>query len=257
MRATLTEYNGPLHEDLIVIKRIAKEEAPWKTHETAWLVECKKCHRQWITRKSALTAGCTMCNHPNGGGRGNINKNIIGQKFGYLTVLDYIHGSGTNNHPYVKCQCECGNIVDVRLDHLKGRMKDGRFQKTISCGCAHKSVGELTIENILQTHNINYQIQYKIPNFSEYSLFDFAIFDSDNQLLYLLEYDGEQHFKVVSLFGEEKFKIQQENDRRKNEYCLNNNIKLIRIPYTDLQNITWEYLIEKMPEIVHAEIKIL
>ena len=35
----------------------------------------------------------------------------------------------------------------------------------------------------------------------------------------------------------EKFKSQQYRDKIKTEYCKNNNIKLIRIPYTDFDNI--------------------
>ena len=48
-----------------------------------------------------------------------------------------------------------------------------------------------------------------------------------------LEIDGEQHFKQISKFQKTRtdFLKQQENDRRKNSYCLANNISLYRIPY--------------------------
>ena len=54
-----------------------------------------------------------------------------------------------------------------------------------------------------------------------------------------LEIDGEQHFKQVSKFQKTKsdFLKQQEYDRRKNSYCLANNISLYRIPYWDLNKI--------------------
>lgn len=53
-----------------------------------------------------------------------------------------------------------------------------------------------------------------------------------------IEYDGEQHFKPIELFGGEKqFKIQVENDNIKNTFCKENNIKLIRIPYYELNSI--------------------
>ena len=54
-----------------------------------------------------------------------------------------------------------------------------------------------------------------------------------------LEIDGEQHFKQISKFQKTKsdFLTQQEYDRRKNSYCLTNNISLYRIPYWDLNKI--------------------
>ena len=58
-----------------------------------------------------------------------------------------------------------------------------------------------------------------------------------------IEYDGIQHFKPIRFGGmsEEKadvcFKKGQKNDHIKNSYCFLNNIKLIRIPYTEYDNI--------------------
>jgi hypothetical protein len=50
----------------------------------------------------------------------------------------------------------------------------------------------------------------------------------------LVEYDGEQHFKPNAKHGgEEKFRERVINDGTKNRYTSQNNIKLIRIAYTD------------------------
>lgn len=54
----------------------------------------------------------------------------------------------------------------------------------------------------------------------------------------LIEFDGIQHFVPVERFsGLKTFKQTQWNDKIKNEFCNNNNIKLIRIKYTDYNNI--------------------
>lgn len=37
--------------------------------------------------------------------------------------------------------------------------------------------------------------------------------------------------------GERSFRILQKHDKIKNDYCLQNAIRLIRIPYTDYDNI--------------------
>ena len=53
-----------------------------------------------------------------------------------------------------------------------------------------------------------------------------------------IEYDGIQHFKPIDYFGGERgLRIRQTHDMRKNKYCLRNNIKLIRIKYSDISNI--------------------
>ena len=49
---------------------------------------------------------------------------------------------------------------------------------------------------------------------------------------------GQQHYQAIDYFGgEEKFKQQQLRDNIKRNYCLNKNIPLIEIPYTQLTNL--------------------
>lgn len=62
--------------------------------------------------------------------------------------------------------------------------------------------------------------------------FDFYL----NNFDVLVEVDGEQHFKPV--YGRPAFLKGQEHDRRKNSYCLAKGIKLYRIPYWEIKNIT-------------------
>lgn len=73
--------------------------------------------------------------------------------------------------------------------------------------------------------------------------FDFAIF-KNNKIIVLIEYDGIQHFKFTKHFHKTifDFKKAQEWDRKKNSYCLVKGIPLIRIPYWDLDNLTFETL---------------
>ena len=68
--------------------------------------------------------------------------------------------------------------------------------------------------------------------------YDFIILNDNEQPLYLIEYDGEQHFKSVERWGgEEKLKKQQEYDKIKNNYAINHNLPLIRIPYTHYKDL--------------------
>lgn len=64
----------------------------------------------------------------------------------------------------------------------------------------------------------------------------------------IIEIDGEQHFKQIKKFQKTRqdFLKQQERDRRKNSYCLANNIPLYRIPYWEIENINcFKQLIKK------------
>lgn len=59
---------------------------------------------------------------------------LTGQRFGMLTVIkrteDYIFKSGRRERMW-RCQCDCGNIVDVIGTNLKNN-------NTTSCGCFRK-----------------------------------------------------------------------------------------------------------------------
>ena len=118
-----------------------------------------------------------------------------------------------------------------------------RKLETISCGCAAISLGELKIQQILQENNIKFTREQKFNTcrFENNYLarFDFYI---NNQ--YLIEFDGEQHFKLGSgLFNNEnRFIKTQQRDTYKNQWCKENNIPLIRIPYTKLNTLCIEDL---------------
>ena len=81
-------------------------------------------------------------------------------------------------------------------------------------------------------------IVLKIQKYNHY-VFDFAV--NIKNKLYLIEFDGEQHFNIESQFGdknkEDKYNKLIANDNRKNKYCKDNNIPLLRIPYWDINNI--------------------
>ena len=43
--------------------------------------------------------------------------------------------------------------------------------------------------------------------------------------------------KLLNILEGKKFKIRKENDNIKNKFCTDNNIDLIRIKYSDINNI--------------------
>lgn len=217
------------------------------SHSTFWLAKCGLCGEVYsVNRDSLVSNKSSCCNHCKCNAYKNRYDISIGTMFGYLEVMSEPFQIGNGSNKSVKCKCHKCNrkdLIEVRISHLLGQ----HHSRTISCGCAQESAGELKIRQILETNNIPFQFQYYIKNFSKYAPFDFAIFNKNNELIELIEYDGEQHFKSVEYFGgKERFKKQQEVDERKNEYCKKQGIKLIRIPYTDFDKINLSYLeIEK------------
>ncbi|MDF9599575.1 hypothetical protein P7D15_00175 [Bacillus cereus] len=125
---------------------------------------------------------------------------------------------------------ECGHIWDsTPHNFFAGRR----------CPKCRASKGEKEIEKFLQEHNIVYKSQY-IAEGCRYKRdlrFDFGIF-SNNNLVAVIEYDGQQHITPVSIFGGKKaFETLQKRDEIKNNYCKVNGIKMFRIPFWDIEDI--------------------
>lgn len=225
-----------------------------KQHSTFWFCKCHRCGKVYSVSRDGLVSGkSSCCNHCKGEKIRNkaqergLNVWHKGDRFGMLEILESAGIKG--NHSYVKCKCDCGSVINVRVEHLRGN----HHGRTISCGCASQSSGEIKITQLLEQANIEFQVQYRIKDFNLSSPFDFAIFNN-GVLLGLIEYDGEQHFESVEFFGgEEKLKLQQERDERKNKWCKDNNISLIRIPYTEYDNLTIGYLLSFFPELSSSE----
>ena len=111
------------------------------------------------------------------------------------------------------------------------------------------SIGEMKIHDILLQNGIPFKEEYEFFNLKGFKnkplRFDFAIFDDEWNLEFLIEYQGIQHYKPVEKFGGIKeLKKQQFYDMKKREYCKKNRIKLVIIPYWDYNRITYDYIMK-------------
>lgn len=147
----------------------------------------------------------------------------------------------TQKHEYIdgqhKCKIECNN------GHVyKASMHD--FNIGNRCPTCRKSKGEEEVKRVLSKNNTRFIEQYKFEKCRLRRTLPFDFYLPDYNVC--IEYDGRQHFEVVKAFGGlDNFIDTKIRDTIKNEYCKNNNIKLIRIPYWDFDNIE-TILIEKI-----------
>ena len=184
--------------------------------------QCPKCSAKYSAKQMSVL------------GKKNI-KDLTGQRFGNLLVLGDSRERSKSGHVIWTCQCICGNITKVRGVHLV----NGNIT---SCGCRTESKGEEKIRLILNQLELNFK-QEKIfndcinPKTNAKLRFDFYLPDHN----ICIEYDGKQHFKNTG-WGNEHLKETQYRDNIKNKFCMDNGIKLIRIPYTDYDKLSINYL---------------
>lgn len=112
------------------------------------------------------------------------------------------------------------------------------------------SRGEIKIHEILESNDIDFKEEYEFPGLKAPSgkplRFDFAIFDDDGNLDFLIEFQGKQHYQAVSKFGGNRGLYQQKyNDNMKRRYCALHHITLIEIPYWEENLVTYSYIMQK------------
>lgn len=144
------------------------------------------------------------------------------------------------------------NTTNIEYLHLSCKntfvMTPTNFKKAVSpCPyCRKLSYGETQIAEYCKAHNMLTIPQKHFKEIQELS-FDFYLPEKN----VLIEYDGIQHFEKTS-FGcksnekiEQNFQHQQMNDKRKNEFCKEKNIPLLRINYkqkNEIYNILDKFL---------------
>ena len=192
-------------------------------------MECPNGHEYEITFQKFKNEGqrCPYC-------YGNVKytyeqvKNIVEEKGYSLLSTEYV-----NNKTPLEVKCFKEHIFYPTLDN---------FQKGTGCPhCAKKYKGEEKVANILNDLGIVYKRQYKFEECKNERKLPFDFYLPTYNIC--IEYNGEYHYEPVDYSGkgkewaENKFKHTQKIDNIKRNYCKDNNIKLIEIPYWDFNNI--------------------
>ncbi|AIX12623.1 hypothetical protein WRP3_120 [Lactococcus phage WRP3] len=154
----------------------------------------------------------------------------------YLLLGDYVN----NITKMLVKHNLCGNTYEVKWNN---------FHQGARCPKCNESKGEKKISDILNSLGIKYTSQKRFPEckYKNTLPFDFYIHNKKSKLL--IEFDGRQHFESIEYFGgEDVLKETQLRDKIKNDFAKEKDIPLLRIPYTDFENIE-QILTDKLKEL--------
>lgn len=123
-----------------------------------------------------------------------------------------------------------GEFTIMPKDHIHGKQ---------GCKYCNVSKGENQIRRFLTENHIIFFHEYSFDGLvnpqTGYKLYyDFYV----PEFNMVIEFDGQQHFKSFPRFGgDEAFNYIKFKDEFKNKYCVENNIKLLRINHTQINQI--------------------
>ena len=111
------------------------------------------------------------------------SKDLIGQRFGKLTVQEALPITNKFNRKVYKCICDCGNETFVASSSLT-------TNHTLSCGCLN-SYYNIYIGKLLDEKEIEYKSEYQVISEGNKYRFDFYL----PKYNLFIEYDGIQHYE--------------------------------------------------------------
>lgn len=162
--------------------------------------------------------------------------NIVNNLGGTLLNPNEYKNNSEKNLRILCCNCKT-NIFITSLSSFVNH--SGQVCKD----CSNKeSSGERKVRKWLESHNISFEQEkfFKDCKDKKQLPFDFYLPDLNT----IIEYDGKQHYENGHFFtnksiynGMSVTEYTKYHDSIKNKYCQDNNISLIRIPYTQFNNI--------------------
>lgn len=186
--------------------------------------------RSHIFRKS----GCVKCNRVTKDEIIDRSNKIHNNRYKYNKFI-YNSDNSVDDFMIVECPTH-GEFRQMIKSHLSG----------VGCPYCRESKGEKFIENIFINNGLvrglDYIRQYKFDDCRNKYPLPFDFFLPKRNIL--IEYDGEQHSKIVKFFGGfEEFEKRKINDTIKNDYCSSIGIKLIRFSGNNYKEIEKELLL--------------
>lgn len=209
--------------------------------------DCKECVKSKVQKRNFLSGKIKYTLTDNFIHTCSLKEGYILCKGKCQRILEYneenFHTYITkSNSTYLRTTCKECILEELKQFYTenkeleKDRVQNYRSKrrKTLNLK-SYTSKGEQRISKWLKDNNLPYKKEKGFDNclspkgFGLY--FDFYL--PHNNLV--IEYDGEWHYKVI--INELELEKQKVHDQLKTDFCITNNIKLLRIPYWELDNI--------------------
>lgn len=205
-----------------------------------------KCGNRFKTRPDNIINGsrrlCFECQSEFGNRykKGEVPSNIKSKD----TFLSELHTLRGNEYSLISEYTDVK--TSITLEHVCGNEWVTNADKVLNAQqecpkCYGTANSKLTraIDEWLDKASVEYITEYTFEDckHERHLRFDYAVFNK-GELQLLIEADGEQHFKPSNLLGgQESFELTKLRDSIKDNYCKDNKIKLLRIPYYEIDNV--------------------
>lgn len=201
-----------------------------KKNRIHWMCQCS-CGKKASVSSLALTRkdGTKSC-----GCKAPIKKdftiNDVRQKISELSECELLSTEYINAHRKLLFKCSCGKEFQRSWANFTNKNK----RKCPSCTKKESSL-EREVREILEQMKEVFLQQYTFDECRNEMVLPFDFYMPEKNIA--IEVDGVHHFKPIDYYGgEEQFKKQNIRDEIKNNFCKDNGIKLIRIPYWEVKN---------------------
>lgn len=243
------------HEEFVVKAKKFNFEilGKYKNNHTPILVRCKSCSYETMMRPGNVLSGkgCKKCAYMKLRESLSLNTDIFKERVYELVGDEYeVIGEykGSDKKIYMK-HTTCGHKYYVTPSHFTHSQR--------RCPRCVESSGESLVRNYLEKLGITFESQYWFHDCRNVLPlpFDFALFYND-ELIGLIEYQGQQHYEPVEFFGGlEGYKKTIKNDMIKRNYCKVKNIPLLTIKYDENVELKIDEFLNTMPTLSQAHRK--
>jgi hypothetical protein len=224
------KYNNKTFDEKNKNKKI-KRLGDYKNNKIKIDFLCLICNRVWKASPVGILSGygCPSC-----GKSEKLNNEIIDRRLKNKNIKrleDYV-----NIKTKIKFEClVCNNIWESRPNCLINTSKNTPFGQ--GCPACNGSKSQKHVENIIKnTVKCDTLQTYKHFYFNDRKYIPDFYLEIKNKKI-IIEYNGQQHYYPVRFAGISKYKSeknlikQQKRDEELRQYCKENNIFLLEIPY--------------------------
>ncbi|QIG62564.1 protein of unknown function DUF4379 [Sporosarcina phage Lietuvens] len=219
------------------------EKYHFHSNEKVWW-SCEKGHT-WeasIEKRTKYGRGCHYC----AGRKVDETNSLKVMRPDMLQEWDF--SKNTEVSPEEITACSGISVWWVCADGHTWKSKVSNRYNGSKCPMCQASSGEYRVREFLESEKVRFVEEYSFEGLvglrGGILRFDFAIQSESGEVLGLVEFDGEFHYRKV--FSEGAYERIKAHDKIKDEYCEREGIPLKRIPYT-----RYERLEEELEDFLH------